>query len=80
MQQIPQIGDIMGNVTTALNSWKFRRFSLLEKIIVVKSLVVSQLVYVLAPLKTDHKAIKELNAVFYKFLWNEKGIKASARE
>ena len=42
---------------------------------VLKSLVVSQLVYILGPLQTDYEAIKELNTIFYKFLWNEKGDK-----
>ena len=39
---------------------------------VFKSLVVSQLVYILGPLQTDYEAIKELNTIFFKFLWNEK--------
>ena len=42
---------------------------------VLKSLVVSQLVYILGPLQTDYEAIKELNTIFHKFLWNEKGDK-----
>lgn len=42
------------------------------KITVLKSLVASQLVYVLSPLHTNVKAIKE---VFYSFLWNGKGDK-----
>ena len=50
--------DRMEKAKTVLYSQKFRRLSLLGKIMVLKSLVVSQLVYVLAPLKTDHKAIK----------------------
>ena len=31
--------------------------------------------YILAPLQTDHKAIKEINVLFYIFLWDEKGDK-----
>ena len=58
-----------------LGCWKFRRLSLFGKIMVLKSLVVSQLVYILGPLQTDYEAIKELNTIFYKFLWNEKGDK-----
>ena len=37
--------------------------------------MVSQLVYILGPFQTDYEAIKELNTIFYKFLWNEKGDK-----
>ena len=43
------------------------------KIAVLKSLVVSQLVYVLSPLPLNVKAIKEVNKLFFAFLWNGKG-------
>ena len=42
---------------------------------VLKSLAVSQLVCVLSPLLTNVKAIKEVNKLFYSFLWNGKGDK-----
>ena len=29
--------------------------------------------YVLTPLQTKHHAIKEINRMFFKFLWNDKG-------
>ena len=35
----------------------------------------SQLVYLLSPLNSNHKAIKEKNQMFYHFLWNGKGDK-----
>ena len=47
----------------------------IEKIAVLKSLVASQLVYIFLPLQTNHEAIKEINTIFYKFLWNDKGDK-----
>ena len=45
------------------------------KIAVLKSLVVSQLVYVLSPLPLNAKPIKEVNKLFFAFLWNGKGDK-----
>ena len=45
------------------------------KIVVLKSLVVSQLVYVLSSLLLNEKAIKEVNKLFFSFLWNGKGDK-----
>ena len=39
---------------------------------VLKSLVASQLVYMLTPLQTKHQANKEM---FFKFVWNYKGDK-----
>lgn len=56
-----------------LGCWNFRRLTLLGKITVLKSLVTSQLVYIFSSLQTNHEAIKEINTMFYKFLWNDKG-------
>ena len=52
---------------------------MIGKIAVLKSLVASQLVYVLSPLRTNAKAIKEVNKLFYSFLWNEKGDKIKGK-
>ena len=62
-------------VRNILSCWKYRRLTLFGKIAVLKSLVASQLVYILSPLRTNEKAIKEVNKLFYTFLWNEKGDK-----
>ena len=37
--------------------------------------MVSQLVYILSPLPTDHEAVKEVNNLFYNFLWGGRGDK-----
>ena len=42
---------------------------------VLKSLVVSQLVYLLTPLKSNYSALTEINKLFYTFLWKGKGDK-----
>ena len=55
--------------------WEMRRLSLLGKITVLKSLMVSQLLYILSPLPTDHEAVKEVNNLFYNFLWGGRGDK-----
>ena len=65
----------LNNVRNILNAWKYRRLTLVGKIAVIKSLAASQLVYVLSPLCTNEKAIKEVNNIFYSFLWNQKGDK-----
>ena len=66
-------------ITSILECWKFRRLTLLGKIVVLKSLVASQLVYILSPLQTNHEAIKEINSMFYAFLWNGKGDKVKRK-
>ena len=62
-------------VKNCLNNWQLRRLTLLGKIAVIKSLAASQLVYVLASLVTNQKAIAEINSLFYDFLWSGRGDK-----
>ena len=57
----------LAKIQTILGCWKFRRLSLIGKITVLKSLVASQLVYILTPLQTNHQAIKEINKLFFQF-------------
>ena len=65
----------VGKTRNVLSCWKYRRLTLLGKILVIKSLAASQLTYILAPLVTNHKIISEINDIFYSFLWNNKGDK-----
>ena len=62
-------------VKNSLSCWELRRLSLLGKITVLKSLIVSQLVYILSPLPTNHNFIGEINNNFFNFLWDGKGDK-----
>ena len=62
-------------VRNCLSCWEYRRQSLLGKIVVLKSLIASQLVYILSPLPTKHAALDEINNVFYDFLWSGRGDK-----
>ena len=48
---------------------------LVKKIVVLKSLIASQLVYILSPLPTNHFALDEINNMFYSFLWSGRGDK-----
>ena len=59
----------------SLGCWELRKFSLLGKITVLKSLIVSQLTYILSPLSTNRCAIDEVNTLFFKVLWDGKGDK-----
>ena len=49
----------LDKVQNVLSCWKYRRLTLTGKIIVLKSLVASQLVYVLSPLHTNAKVKKK---------------------
>ena len=52
-----------------------RRLSLLGKVTVLKSLIASQLVYILTPLPTNQQVLDEFNLLFFNFLWSGKGDK-----
>ena len=71
--------DKIENITSILEGWKFRRLSLLGKIVVLKNLVASQLVYILTSLQTNHEAIQKINTLCYAFLWNRKGDKVKQK-
>ena len=58
-----------------LGCWTFRRLSLIGKITVLKSLAASQVTHLLSPLQTDSQIIKQINDLFFDFLWNGKGDK-----
>lgn len=58
-----------------LGHWSVRRLSLIAKITVLKSLVASQVIHLLSPLQTNAQIIKQLNDLFFDFLWNSKGEK-----
>ena len=58
-----------------LGCWSVRRLSFIGKITVLKSLVASQGIHLLSPLQTNAQIIKQLNDLFFDFLWNSKGVK-----
>ena len=62
-------------INKIIENWQFRRLTLLGKITVIKSLLASQLVYILSPLPTPSEYLKEINSLLYKFLWDGKGDK-----
>ena len=63
-----------------IENWQFRRLTLLGKITVIKSLLASQLVYILTPLPTQQKALEGINRALYTFLWDGRGDKIKRTE
>ena len=62
-------------IQNSLNCWELRRLSQLGKIVVLKSLFASQLVYILSPLPTNHQAINVINKCFTISFGMEEGTK-----
>ena len=67
--------DILEKMKKILNSWSARRLTLLGKIAFLKSLAISQIVYALSSLPIAKGLLKEINSLFYEFLWDGKGDK-----
>ena len=70
----------MDKLQSILNSWSARRLTLLGKITIIKSLAVSQIVYVMSSLPSHHKILHEINSILYDFLWDSKGDKIKRTE
>ena len=62
----------MKRIEQTRNCWRMRNLSLIGKICVIKSLVIPQLLYLFSVLciQIPQKYFKELNSIFYKFIWN----------
>ena len=66
------IQTIIPKIKKEICQWRRRQLTLLGKITVVKSLLVSKLVHVLTALPNPSEAtIKELNSILFRFIWNE---------
>ena len=72
-EKIEKINNILG-------SWSARKLTLLGKIAVLKSLVVSQIVYVLSSLAMPQGVMNEVNSLLYNFLWDGKSDKIKKTE
>ena len=57
--------DKLAKVFNSLGCWELRRLSLLGKITVLKSLIVSELVYILSPLPTNQRVLVEINTLCF---------------
>ena len=60
------------SIEATLNCWRARNLSLIGKICVVKTLLLPQLLYLFSVLciKIPKKFFKELDGIFYKFIWS----------
>ena len=63
-----------------LNKWSARRLTLLGKITVQKSLVISQMVYLLSSLLSPQKILSDIHTILCDFLWDCKGDKIKRTE
>ena len=63
-----------------LKSWSARRLTLFGKITIIKSLAVSQIVYLLSALPSPQGILQKNNSLLYDFLWGSKSEKIKRTE
>ena len=62
-----------------LNKWKYRDLTMQGRILIVKTLALSQVVYLISSLCVPSWVINEINKEFYSFVWKYKRDKYAGR-
>ena len=55
-----------------INMWKMRNLTYYGKIIIIKTLLISQIIYVASVFTAPTKFVKEINKLLFTFLWNSR--------
>ena len=65
---------ILNEMKSILNIWTSRGLTLLEKIIIIKSMVIPKLVYKASnlPVMLPDSFMKQVNQILFKFIWGSK--------
>ena len=61
-------------------AWEKRNIGIIGKICIAKSLLISQLVFVIQAISLPEKVLKEINTLLYRFLWRKKDCNRRAFE
>ena len=62
--------DKLKDIQLQIRLWRCRGLSLLGKITIIKSFLLSKMTHVFSVLPTLEEFIKQLNTIIYNFLWN----------
>ena len=62
--------DKLKDIRLQTRLWRCRGLSLFGKVTVIKSFLLSKMIYVFSVLPTPQDFIKQLNTIIYNFLWN----------
>ena len=70
----------IGRMESHFKNWSRRGLSTLGKILLTKTFVISQVIYLMQAIKIDENNFKAINACLYKFIWNKHYLAAKAPE
>ena len=68
------------NMRKLIITWEKRNVSIIGKICIAKSLLISQLVYAIQAICLPEKTLKEVNTLLYRFLWRKRDCNRRAFE
>ncbi len=60
------------NIKNMLHSWKHRKLTLNGRVLIIKALAISQIIYLASLIPFTHEIIKEIEVLLYEFLWGVK--------
>ena len=63
------------SINTLINIWKSRKLSLKGKITILRTLILPQIQFLFSMIPIEESALKQLDTIFFKFLWNNKPAK-----
>ena len=66
---IQLFNDKLKDIQTQTRLWSCRGLSLFGKITIIKSFLLSKMLYIFSFLPTPEACIKQLNTIIYNFLW-----------
>ena len=70
----------INKIKKIIKDWLKRKLTIIGKIQVVKTFLLSQFVYIIQSLSLKRKVLDEINTIFYRFIWNKKSVDTKACE
>ena len=67
-----KIGDKISKAKKIINMWKQRDLSLIGRIQIIKTFIISQFLYSISSIDIPEKYIKEIESLIYTFIWKGK--------
>ena len=77
LSSIPQrnYSKAISKVNKIIDSWRYRNLTPFGKITIIKNLLLSKFVHLFVALPITEKILKDINSIFYRFLWGVSQIK-----
>lgn len=64
--------DKIDQINTLIKGWSKRDLSIIGKVVVIKTFLISQLIYIMQSVGLPLNVLRKINTILYKFLWQKK--------